>query len=190
MFWDKKAAPEPDLAHLAIKDAMVRDTLSVAGAAEDFTDIDFTVDRRDVYEAGSTQWFEVSGMWRDRRVYLEVHTDDVVEVHGNFDGRRLTLDDFGLTEDDIGEIDQCQNPNDFLDFEGKFWLYRFSREVGLFSEGHTTGRGFYCWQFQEQGDKDQGGKRYINVRKFEGEPFTAAIWKKVEPSDITVFRGA
>ena len=124
-------------------------------------------------------------MYRDRRVFLEVHTGDNVVVFGNFDGRKLTLDDFGMTEDDMGELDQRQNQNDFIDFEGKFWLYRFSREMGLFTEGHSTGNGLYAWQFEEQ-----GGKRVINVRKFEGEPFQAAIWVRVETSDITVFRGA
>lgn len=185
MFWDKKTEPQQDLAHLGVQDAQVRDTLSVAGAADDFSDIDFTVDRRDVYEAGSGQWFEVSGAWRDRRVFLEVHVGDNVEVLGNFDGRKLTLDDFGLTEADMGELDQRQNQNDFIDFEGKFWLYRFSREIGIFSEGHSTGRGFYCWQFAEQ-----GGKRFLSIRKFEGEPFTGAIWVAVDPSTVTVFRGA
>ena len=79
----------------------------------------------------------------------------------------------------------CQNPSDFIDFEGKFWLYRYSREVGIFSEGHDTGQGYYCWQFHEQ-----EGKRFLSVRKFEGEPFVAAIWNRLEPADITVFRGA
>ena len=78
-----------------------------------------------------------------------------------------------------------QNPNDFLDFEGKFWLYRFSRETGRFTEGHETGQGFYTWQFQEQ-----EGKRILRFRKFEGEPFAAAIWTRLEAADITVFRGA
>ena len=185
MFWDKKTEPQQDLASLRVQDAQVRDTLSVAGAADDFSDIDFTVDRRDVFEAGSQQWFEVSGTWRDRRVFLEVHMGDNVEVLGNFDGRRLTLDDFGLSEADMSELDQRQNQNDFIDFEGKFWLYRFSREMGIFSEGHSTGRGFYCWQFAEQ-----GGKRFLSIRKFEGEPFAAAIWIAVDPSTVTVFRGA
>jgi hypothetical protein len=175
MFWDKKPAPQQDLAHLKVQDAQVRDNLSVTGAAEDFSDIDFTVDRRDVYPAGSTEWFELSGMWRDRRVFLEVQVGDNVQVLGNFDGRKLTLDDFGLTEDDMGEIDQRQNQNDFLDFDGKFWMYRFSRDMGV----------FYCWRFQEQ-----GGTRFVTVKKFEGEPFTAAIYVSVEPNDITVFRGA
>jgi hypothetical protein len=185
MFWDKKTAPQQDLAHLGIQDAQLRDAISVAGAAADFSDIDFTVDRRDVYEAGSRQWFEVSGMWRETRVFLEVHAAENVEVLGHFDGRTLSLDDFGLTEADMGELDQRQNQNDFLDFEGKFWMYRFSREMGVFSDGHTTGRGFYAWQFEEQ-----GGKRFLKFRKFEGEPFSASIWVTISPGDITIFRGA
>jgi hypothetical protein len=187
MFFDKKPAPRPqvDLTNLKITDARVGDTLSVVGAAEDFSDIDFTVDRRDLYEAGSRQWTALSGTWRDRRVFLEIHNEDTVDVLGNFDGRRITLDQLGVTESDLGEIDQRQNSTDFFDFESKFWLYRLSREMGLFSEGRDTGRGFYGWQFQEQ-----DGKRYLSVRKFEGEPFTASIWIRVEPTDVSVFRGA
>ncbi len=189
MFFDRKPAPSAppvDLANLKITDARVGDTLSVTGAAEDFSDLDFTVDRRDLYEAGSSRWTVLSGQWRDRRVYLEIHKEDAVEVLGNFDGRRITLDEIGMSEDDMAQLDARQNPADFFDFENKFWLYRFSREMGVFSENNTTaGRGFYCWQFHEQ-----DGKRRLSVRKFEGEPFGASIWVRVEPSDIAVFRGA
>ncbi len=89
MFFDRKPAqgPQEDLANLKITDARVGDTLSVNGAAEDFSDVDFTVDRNDQYEAGSSRWSELSGPWRDRRVALEVHNNNNVEVHGNFDGR-------------------------------------------------------------------------------------------------------
>src|SRR5579863_1518097 len=184
LFNHKSAAPQEDLANLKITDARLKDTLSVTGAAEDFSDIDFTIDRRDLYEAGSSRWTEVSGMWRDRRVSLEVHNEDTVEVLGSFDGRKITLDELGLSEDDMAQLDARQNPADFLDFEGKFWLYRFSREMGVFSNDAgvnqgTAGRGFY----------EQDGKRYLSVRKFEGEPFTGSIRVKVEPTDITVYRG-
>jgi hypothetical protein len=183
MFFDRKPAhpaPQEDLANLKITDARVGDALSVSGAAEDFSDIDFNVDRRDQYEAGSRRWTTLSGMWRDRRVYLEIHSDDTVEVLGNFDGRRLRLG-----EDDLSQLDARQNPADFFDFGNKFWLYRFSREMGVFGTGSTTGSGFYGWQFHEQ-----DGKRFLSIRKFEGQPFEISIWIKVEPADITVFRGA
>jgi hypothetical protein len=180
----KPASTQPDLANLKVADARVGDVLSVSGAAPDFSDLDFTVDRLDQLEAGSRRWKELTGAWRDHRVYLEVHNEDTVEVLGNFDGRRMTLDELGLSEDDLGQIDQRQNPSDFLDWEGKFWLYRFSREMGVFTQGNATGRGFYCWQFQEQ-----DGRRFLNIRKYEGEPFAASIWTKLEPSDVTVYRG-
>ncbi len=187
MFFDRKPAsgPQEDLAHLRITDARLGDTLSVAGAAADFGDIDFTVDRCDQYAGGSRRWKELSGSWRDTRVYLEVHSEDTAEVRGNFDNRKLTLDEIGLSEDDLADLDQRQNPADFFDYDGKFWLYRFSREVAMFTAGNPSGRGFYAWEFQEQ-----GGKRFLSFRKFEGQPFTASLWIRVELFDISVFRGA
>jgi hypothetical protein len=186
MFFNHKAAePQVDLANLKVTDARLGDVLSVAGAAEDFSDVDFTVDRCDQYEAGSRRWTALSGMFRNRRVFLEIHNEETVLVLGNFDGRTITLDELGLSEADMAEIDSRQNPTDFVDFESKFWLYRFSREMGVFSEGRDTGQGFYAWQFQEQ-----DGKRFMAVRKFAGEPFAGNIWIKVEPADVTVFRGA
>lgn len=187
MFFDRKpaAGPEEDLANLSVAEARVGDAISVSGAAPDFSDLDFTVDRRDTYEAGNRRWIELSGTWRDQRVYLEVHDDEGVRILGNFAGRNITLDELGLSEDDLGQMDQRQNPSDFFDYDGKFWLYRFSREAGLFTWGSTSGRGFYCWQFQEQ-----DSKRFMSIRKFEGEPFNAAIWKQLDPAEITVYRGA
>lgn len=182
-FGRKRQEAQPDLANLKISDARVGDTLSVTGAAEDFSDIDFNVDRADMYEAGTRRWVDLSGSWRDRRVHLEVHAGDVVEVFGNFDGRTYTLDELGISEDDLTEMDERQNPSDFFDYGGKFWLYRLSREMGLFTPGNSIGTGLYAWQFQEQ-----DGKRFFNIRKFEGEPFAASIWVKVDPGDITVFR--
>jgi hypothetical protein len=186
MFFDRKAAPAavPDLANLKVNDARAGDALSVAGAAPDFSDLDFTVDRIDYYEAGSRRWWELSGTWRSVRVYLAVHSQETLEVYGHFDGRKVTLDELGLSEDDLAEMDQRQNQADFFDYNGTFWLYRFSREMGVFSEGNTTGRGFYCWRFQEQDTK-----RYLEIRKFEGEPFGGSFWTLIDPGDITVYRG-
>ena len=188
MFFEHKPAPvrpPEDLANLKIAAARLGDAVSVTGAGPDFSDLDFTVDRCDQLEAGSRRWMEISGAWRDRRVYLEVHDNDAQEVFGNFAGGSLTLDDLGLTEDDLAQLDSRQNPSDFFDYDGKFWLYRFSREMGLFSAGKATGQGFYAWQFQEQ-----DGKRFLNLRKYAGEPFIASIWTKIEAADITVYRSA
>jgi hypothetical protein len=191
MFFDHKhaAANTPDLANLKVTDARLGDVLSVNGAGPDFGDVDFTIDRVDQLEAGSRRWLELSGAWRERRVCLEVHGAEVqsggtVDVFGNFDGRKLTLDEIGLSEQDLADLDTRQNPSDFVDFEGKFWLYRASREIGVFGAGNSTGTGFYAWQFQEQ-----DGHRFLNIRKYQTEPFSGSIWSRTEATDITVYRG-
>jgi len=88
-----------------------------------------------------------------------------------------------MSEDDLAQIDSRQNQSDFFDYDGKFWMFRQSREMGLFPDDASTGRGFYGWEFHEQ-----DGKRWMVIRKFEGEPFTGQIRVRIEPSDITVFR--
>jgi hypothetical protein len=187
MFFDRKPAntpPPPDLANLKVTDARVGDLLSITGAGPDFGDLDFKIDRSDQMEAGSRAWVQLSGLWRGHRVYLEVHNEDEVEVFGSYDGRQLTLDAVGLSEEDLADLDARQNQNDFVDYDGKFWLYRFSREIGIFTAGRATGSGFYCWQFQEQ-----DAKRFLSIRKYASEPFAVSFWTKTEPADITVYRG-
>ncbi|HCC57350.1 MAG TPA: hypothetical protein DEQ47_08805 [Solibacterales bacterium] len=185
MFFKAKngSTPPQDLAHLSVTEARAGDTLSIVGVGDEYADLDFTIDRRNSMEAGDRRWFEVSGMYKERRVYLEVEASDEVSVRGMFDGKRFTLDELGLSEDDLATIDERQNPADNFEFEDKVWMYRWSREVGVFQEGNETGRGYYGWVFQEQ-----GGKRLLAIRKYEGEPFTAAVLLPVNPGDVTVFR--
>jgi hypothetical protein len=177
-------APQPDLASLSVIDALPGDSLSIVGAGKDFSDLDFTVDRRDQLEAGQRLWYEVSGPYREQRVRLEIIPGDVMQVRGWFDGRMITLDELGLCEDDLAAMDDRQNPADFFDFGGKFWLFRWSREVGIFHRDQSIGTGFYCWEFAEQ-----GGDRFLQIRKLEGEPFSGFIVNKVNPGDVTVYRG-
>jgi len=111
-----------DLAHLKITDAKPGDTLSISGAGDEFADLDFTIDRRAMVEFAEKRWVELSGLYRDHRVVLEVHNDDEVQVFGSFDGKHLTLDQIGLSEQDMADLDSRQNPADNFEFDGKVWL--------------------------------------------------------------------
>ncbi len=180
------APPKPveDLANLKITGARVGDTISVAGAGDDFSDLDFTVDRRNQYEAGQKRWFELSGAYRERRVYLEVIDEDEVEVDAVLDPKKRTLEELGLTEEDLATIDERQNTADNFEFDGKTWYYRFSKEISVYREGRAQATGYYMWEFRED-----GGTRLLTVKKGEGEPFAATISTKINPGDITVYRG-
>jgi hypothetical protein len=178
------AAPQQDLASLTVADARIGDNISITGAGDNYSDVDFTVDHSTSYEAGERKWFDVSGKHGERRVTVEVRTeDDEPDVRGLLDGKKLSLEDLGVSEDDLAQMDQRQNTADNFEFDGKNWYYRLSKEVGAFHDGQTQGGGFYGWEFIEE-----TGLRYLSIRKKEGEPFSASVAVKLNPADIAVFR--
>jgi hypothetical protein len=113
--------PAEDLANLKITDARMGDMLSVTGAGDEFSDLEFTIDRWNQYEAGQKQWFELGGMYRERRVYLDVVDADELEVTAVLHPNKLTLEDLGLNEQDLSEMDDRQNTADNFPFDGKVW---------------------------------------------------------------------
>jgi len=177
------AAPVADLANLKVTDARAGDALSISGAGDNYTDLDFTVDRVTRYDANTRRWFELSGPYLERRAAVRVGGDDEVEVHLHSDPRKLATEDLGLSEEDLAEMDERQNTADSFEFDGKTWLYRLSREVSAKRDDQAAATGFYYWEFQEQ-----AGKGLLAVRKAEGEPFTVTLHLGILPQDVTVYR--
>jgi hypothetical protein len=175
--------PVEDLANLKVTDARTGDVLSIAGAGDRMTDLDFTADRGVRIDAGSRSWVELSGPYQERRVTLRVGGDEEIEVFVHADPRRVTLEDTGLSEDDLAQIDERQNPSDNFDWDGVTWMYRLSREVQMWRENQPNASGFYYWEFLTQ-----DGKRLLGIRKLESEPFAVTAWTAVNPGDVTVYR--
>ena len=175
--------PVEDLANLKVTDARTGDVLSIVGAGDRMTDLDFTADRGTRLDAGARSWVELSGPYQERRVSLRVGGDEEIEVFLHADPRKLTLEDIAVSEDDLAQMDERQNPADSFDFDNTTWMYRLSREVQSWRDNQPTPTGFYYWEFLTQ-----DGKRLLGIRKAEGEPFTVTLYTAVNPSDVTVYR--
>jgi hypothetical protein len=178
------AGPTPDLANLKVNDARAGDALSISGAGDNYSDLDFTVDRVTHYEAGARRWFELSGPYKERRVAVRVGGDEEIEVALNSDPRKLSIEELGLAEEDLAEMDERQNTGDSFEFDGKVWFYRLSREAQARRDDQAVDSAFYYWEFQEQ-----GGKGMVAVRKNQGEPFAVTLYTVIAPGDVTVYRG-
>lgn len=188
--WKKPNAPAvqpagPDLANLKVSDARAGDVISISGAGDNLTDLDFTAEHRVRYDAAAHPWFELSGPYRERRVILRVAGDEEPEISLHSETRTLTLADLGIAEEDLAEMDERQNPEDLFDFEGKDWVYRRSREVKAWRDGAVQATAFYYWEFHER-----DGMRLLDLRKSEGEPFSIALYTVIPAGDITVYRSA
>jgi len=178
------AAPAEDLANLKVTDARAGDVLSIAGAGDRMTDLDFTVERGTRYEAGARTWAELTGPYQERRVALRVGGDEEVEAFLHSAPGRVTIEDLGLSEDDLAQMDERQNTGDSFEYGNATWFYQLSREVRGWRDNQPQPIGFYYWEF-----RTQDGGRLMGVRKSEGEPFTLTEYTRVNPGDITVYRG-
>ena len=179
-------APTVDLANLKPADARAGDVISVSGAGDDYTDLDFTADRAVWYQAGYRRWSEVSGPYRERRVAMRVATDSdgETQVYLHTDPRKFTLENFGVSEQDLADMDERQNTGDWFEFENRSWQYVLSREAQA-SGGPGEPASFYYWEF-----KERDGNGLLALRKAEGEPFVATLYTGVPAGNVTVYRGA
>ena len=89
-----RTGPAEDLANLKVTDARPGDVLSISGAGDKMTDLDFTPDRGTRFEAGSHSWLELSGPYQERRVAHRVGGEEDVEdaAEGNRRARLLAGD--------------------------------------------------------------------------------------------------
>lgn len=177
------ASPAQNLAQLNITQARVGDALSIAGAGTNFADLEFTVDRRNIDESGGLRWTEVSGLYENRRVTLTVHDDDELQVNGALDPVTPALENLGVTEEDLAQLDEQQNSGNVVEYEGKPFHYEWSREVRHFRDGAGQGEGYYAWQFREE-----SGSRKLVIRKREGQAFQVSVERQINPGDISVYR--
>jgi hypothetical protein len=177
-------APAEDLANLKVTDARVGDAISIAGAGDSMTDLDLTVDRGMRYEAGSRSWMELSGPYQNRRVAIRVGGDEEIEAYLHSNPAKITLETIGLSEDDLAQIDQRQNPADNFMYDNTTWMYQLSREVRSWRDNQSQPVMFYYWEF-----RTEDGKRLLGIRKAESEPFTVTEYQAVNPADVTVYRG-
>lgn len=176
-------AAQPDLANLSPADARTGDVISIAGAGDNMTDLDFTADRKLQFHAAARQWLEASGLYHERRVALRVENEEDMEVWVHSEARKLSLADLGLSEEDLAEMDERQNPADTFEFDNAVWQYRQSADASAQRDDQPQAQTFYYWEFREQ-----NGKRLLALRKPQGEPFAVAMYSQIPAADITIYR--
>ena len=176
-------APNVDLSNLRVTDIQRGDVVTLNGGGDEYHDLSFDIDRINRYESSGLEWFEHSGLYNGRRIYIEVKKDDFVESFVDLAKNAPALGDLGLAEDDLIRMDESQDRSESIEFQGHTFRYHDSQEVGYFEDSRGDGEGYYTWEFREV-----DGERVITVEKWEGEPFEVRIARKVNPNDFEIYR--
>ena len=181
---EDQTPPEPAFGTLKLSHAKVGDAAVIRGAGTDFEDMHLTIDRVAEYAAGSDRWGEVSGIYHNKRVYVEWMEDDVFEVAIN-NGDSIRLRDLDITEDDLIRFDEEQSDHNSVNFNGKEYHFVESQEAEYREDrgsGFGGGEGFYLWDFKA----DDGEQLWIE--KWEDEPFEGGLSTPVNPDTVTLYR--
>jgi hypothetical protein len=115
---------------------------------------------------------------------MRVDADSDQPVRISTEAHQPTLEDLGLSEEDLAQMDERQNTADDFNFDGKAWNYRLSREVQSTRSDQPQPVGFYCWEFQEQ-----NGSGLLSLRKEQAEPFVVTRYRGIPAADVTIYRG-
>lgn len=182
---DKNGVIPEDLAGISIIAAKINDTVIIPGSGDNYDDLSLTVEQKNRYEADGRQWFELCGRYNGRLISVEVVQDDEAEVSVCLQKPNLRLNQIGLTEESLIRMDENQDCSESFEYDGSLWHFQGSREMFFYKDCSDTAEGYYNWEFS---DKDN--KKYLFIEKWEQSPFVAGISIRVNPDDISVFRGA
>lgn len=183
----KKEKPEapalPNLADLKIQDARIGDIVLIRAAGDEFEDLSFSVDRKHRYESGRGKAYEISGLYKNRRVHVEWSDEDILEIAVGKKSN-IPLSKIGLTEDDLVKMDENQDEAHTFNYDGSAWRFAGSGEIVFFENNGRDGEGYYNWDFESD-----DATRKLSIEKWEEDPFEAGVAESVAPEDVTILRG-
>jgi hypothetical protein len=172
-----------DLSDDTVKDARVGDIVSISGFGDEYDDVDFVIKRRNRYESGGYEWYELLGEYKGRQVWIDWEEDDALEITATSPERELRLSQLDIAEEDLARMDEQESTDNFIEWEGQKFHYVESCEAGYFKDCAGPGEGFYLWDFE-----GEDGETFLAIEKWEGEPFSVFTGKKIKPYNVKVFK--
>jgi len=172
--------PEPTLnaAEADIRHAKVGDIVSISGFSDEYDD----VEKKNRYESGGEEWFELLGVYKGQQVWIEWEYDDALEITATSPDRKLKLSSLNVTEDDLGSMDEEESRDNFVIWQEEKFFYIESCEVFFFKDCKGSGEGFYLWDFEAEDSETR-----LSIEKWEGEPFSAFTGKHIKPFNVRVY---
>ena len=88
----------------------------------------------------------------------------------------------GLTEEQLGRMDQAHSVDNAIEFEGNTYRYRNSDEMTYY-RGQGEPDRFWGWEFFD----DQSGQ-VMSVVKGDGSPFEVYVSSAVPPDIVSIYK--
>lgn len=168
----------------SIRSAGVGDVVVIAGYSLTLGDAYFIVELVSRYESPVGKAYELMGVEGDRRVAIN-WTDDSggLFISVAEQDAPMGLSALGVTEEELGRMDESHSIDNSLIYDGETYFYRNSHQVTYYKDNGHEGEAFWGWEFS-----NDEGKKMISVVKWDEVPFEVYTSKAVSPDMVSVYK--
>ena len=168
----------------SIRSAGVGDVVVIAGYSLTLGDAYFIVELVSRYESPVGKAYELIGVEGDRRVAIN-WTDDSggLFISVAEQDAPMGLSALGVTEEELGRMDESHSIDNSLIYDGETYFYRNSHQVTYYKDNGREGEAFWGWEFS-----NDEGKKMISVVKWDEVPFEVYTSKTVSPDMVSVYK--
>lgn len=165
---------------LRIENVQAGGVIRIHGIGKDLDEFDLKVLARHVYRQAYFRWYELEcDKGSGGKTWITVEEDD--ELLLSIVLCRLSLDDLGLTSNDLERIDEQERGK--ISYAGETFRYKDSDQALFCRYGdQEQAEMFYYWEFAT---KD--GKKLISAERWADGDLEISYSETLKPSQITVY---
>ena len=167
----RKKAPESDQSLPTLDDVQPGGVIAVNG-------IEYLVEQRNRYTEADGEWFELKLNGDEGQTYW-IDWQDRSGLNVTLT-RETPFAALGLTPEDLAAFDDEETGN--FDFDGVIYYFAASGESQFFENDSSESETFYYWNFE-----DEEHEKVINVARWSGGTYEAAIGNYIKVSDVDIY---
>jgi hypothetical protein len=139
-------------------------------------------ERHRYVDAGQHPWYELVCDQAGRDLLVEwVREGGSLFATAGYEDENPTLEDLGLTEDDLIRFDEAGHGT--FAWDGVTWTLEFARETDWFENDGSRKESFYRWEFHDPDDE-----RWLTVEKWAGDnDFEVYHLWRIDPARVEVY---
>ena len=167
----RKKTPERDQSLPTLNDVQPGGVIAVNG-------IEYLVEQRNRYTEADGEWFELKLNGDEGQTYW-IDWQDRSGLNVTLT-RETPFAALGLTPEDLAAFDNEETGN--FDFDGVIYYFTASGESQFYENDGSEGESFYYWNFE-----DEEHENVINVARWSGGVYEAAIGNCIRASDVDIY---
>lgn len=139
---------------------------------------EYLVEQRNRYTEAGGEWFELKLTGDEGRTYwLDWQECGGMNVSLT---QEMPFASLGLTPDDLATFDDEESGS--FDFDDVIYYYAASGESQMYENDGSESEAFYYWNFE-----DEEHENVINVARWSGGDYEAAIGSYINASDVDIY---